>query len=72
MEGLPVSSTRLKLGILGDSQCTSETHEKIDIVILHTEDNANFKQYHNEEYLSYSFKVRLSNSCLNRFNLPKY
>jgi len=25
--------------------------------MLHTEDNANFKQYRNEEYLSESFKL---------------
>jgi hypothetical protein len=40
LKGLPVSSTRLGLGILKDSQCTSKHMNKIDTMLLHTEDNA--------------------------------
>ena len=42
LKGLPMSSTRLELGILEDSQCTSKHMNKVDTVLLHTKDNANF------------------------------
>jgi len=42
LKGLPVSSTRLELGILEDSQCTSKHMNKIGTVLLHTKDDAKF------------------------------